>query len=197
MKSVTDSFNIISKGQSLIEVRNHDLKENDSTYSGPIDFIEMFEVASNLEAEIHIKEDPLGSVVHIPISILFEAGRVDLKPQGFPILKTLVKVIAANDYPLNILGHTDNLKTFDENEFFQRKLSSFRALNVLRYFISQNIDAKRITAFGWGPHQPLVSNSTPKSRAMNRRIDIVFLHKQNIKTPSQGVMFKEFFFRID
>jgi len=51
------------------------------------------------------------------------------------------------------------------------KLSQKRADAVKGWLVGKGIDAKRITAKGYGPDQPRVANDTPENKRLNRRIE--------------------------
>lgn len=69
-----------------------------------------------------------------------------------------------------IEGHADDVGT-DE---FNLKLSRQRAESVVNYLVSsQHIEAKRLTAVGYGSSRPIADNSTRAGQQANRRIGAV------------------------
>ncbi len=69
---------------------------------------------------------------------------------------------------LEVAGHTDSAG--DAN--YNLNLSQRRAEQVMRYLISQGIDAERLTAKGYGETLPIIDNATAAHRAMNRRVEL-------------------------
>jgi OOP family OmpA-OmpF porin len=67
---------------------------------------------------------------------------------------------------LEIQGHTDNIGGAASN----LALSQHRAEAVKTYLVSAGIDAKRLTAKGFGLTVPVSDNATPEGRARNRRV---------------------------
>ena len=73
---------------------------------------------------------------------------------------------------VNIVGHTDSVGSASHN----LALSHARANAVLQTLISRGVSAGRLRAFGRGESQPLTSNKTRFSRAMNRRIEAELIY---------------------
>lgn len=81
-----------------------------------------------------------------------------------------------NKYTLPVVaiaGHTDDKGDADKNQ----KLSERRAQSVVNYLGKKGIAIKRLSAFGAGETQPLVSNDSAAGRQKNRRV--VFTAKKN------------------
>lgn len=83
------------------------------------------------------------------------------------------------DYPdrrILIEGHTDNqaiAMSYREKFASNWELSSARAHEVLHYLVGKHkADSNRLAAVGYGPSQPVASNSTADGRAQNRRVVI-------------------------
>lgn len=80
-------------------------------------------------------------------------------------------VQALKDNPtisVEIAGHTDSQGDGEMN----RKLSQQRANAVQSYFVSNGIEASRLTAKGYGEDEPAASNDTNEGRAANRRVEL-------------------------
>jgi OOP family OmpA-OmpF porin len=56
------------------------------------------------------------------------------------------------------------------------KLSEGRANAVMQYLVSKGVDAKRLTAKGFGLTKPAASNDTQEGRAKNRRVELTPLN---------------------
>ncbi len=102
-------------------------------------------------------------------TIFFDFNKAVLKPEAFPELERVVKLM--NDRPgmvIEIGGHTDNIGS----DHFNQKLSERRANAVMKFLLSKGINASRITAVGYGEKRPLVSNDDEKDgREINRRVE--------------------------
>lgn len=105
--------------------------------------------------------------------ILFDLGRADLKEGSIPHLKKLALVLKDIPNPLQIEGHTDDRPIGPKAKYPSNwELSAARAFSVLRFLIQEGVPAHRLSALGYGEHQPVQSNATPEGRSANRRIEI-------------------------
>lgn len=101
--------------------------------------------------------------------IKFKTGKAEIDPSCD---KTMVAIAAImNDYPgfhVQVDGHTDNVGNPEAN----RKLSQERAEAVVKYLVEKKtVDAKRLSAKGFGDSQPIADNKSKKGQAKNRRVD--------------------------
>ncbi|MCC7536984.1 MAG: OmpA family protein [Deltaproteobacteria bacterium] len=114
-------------------------------------------------------------VVELPAGILFPSGEYTLSPEGQQTLSEVAQVlrtIEARDF--QIAGHTDNQPlTSRRIPRDNWDLATLRAVEVTRYLQSQGLPATRLSAAGYGEHQPSQPNDSPEGQAQNRRIEIV------------------------
>ncbi|MFC0876268.1 OmpA family protein [Saccharicrinis sp. FJH2] len=101
-------------------------------------------------------------------NILFETGKAVLTKDSYAELDKLVKVMLNSKVNVEISGHTDNTGGYDLN----KKLSLARAKAVVDYLISSGIEASRLKYAGYGPDQPIATNTTREGRAQNRRVEM-------------------------
>jgi OOP family OmpA-OmpF porin len=102
------------------------------------------------------------------LRVLFDTNKDVIKKNSFKDVDNLVNVM--KQYPdLNVVieGHTDNVGSAAYN----KKLSQKRAEAVKKYMVSKGIDAKRITAQGFGFEKPIADNATKAGKAKNRRVE--------------------------
>ncbi len=108
--------------------------------------------------------------------VLFKSGKATIDPKMRPILDLLGKAIEEANRPVRIEGFTDNVPIHTKRYPSNWELSVARAVNVLRYLVRKGyISSDRVYAVGYGPYRPVAPNDTPQHRALNRRIDVVFL----------------------
>ncbi len=102
-------------------------------------------------------------------SVNFETNKSKIKDDAsYKILDQLVDIM--NEYPdlnIEIQGHTDSDGSDDAN----LKLSQDRADVCKEYAISKGIEAKRLTAVGYGETKPIADNNTAENKAKNRRTE--------------------------
>ncbi len=102
-------------------------------------------------------------------NIYFNFNKASFKDESYAELNKLETMMAENTgLQIEISGHTDNIgsKTYNKN------LSQRRANAVKDYLVQKGVDARRITAVGYGEEQPLASNDDEKEgRELNRRVE--------------------------
>ena len=110
---------------------------------------------------------------------LSDAGQVEIgKIAG--ILRNIVDDIPPEiDWVIRVDGHTDNVPLSGQGEFADNwELSQGRALSVVKYMVNfLGIPPGRLSANGFGEHQPLDPTDTAEARAQNRRIELKFTEK--------------------
>ncbi len=116
--------------------------------------------------------------INLSNRILFPSGSAELRAEGLEVLGRVADVLSDRLAGLNVQigGHTDNIPVsaggaFDDNW----DLSAARALSVVRYFEANGVEARRLSAVGYGDEQPVATNDTAEGRALNRRIEMVLV----------------------
>jgi len=108
--------------------------------------------------------------IRITEQIHFDTAKATIKPESFPILDAVRDVLQQNPkIRLEIQGHTDNVGQASYN----LKLSQARADSVRKYLEQHGIEATRLVSKGYGMTQPIVPNTTPQNRALNRRSQFI------------------------
>jgi len=86
-------------------------------------------------------------------------------------LKSIANEAIKNKRRLLVVGHTDNRGEAMDN----MKLGLVRATDVKQLLISYGMNEKDVLAESEGEAVPLVSNSTPRGRQQNRRVEIILI----------------------
>lgn len=112
-------------------------------------------------------------VLRLSNDVLFDSGKAELKSAGKSALTELSVVLRAlSGRHFQVAGHTDNepirLSPFRSNW----DLSTARALEVVGFLISQKIDARMLSAAGYGEFDPVDTNDSKEGRSHNRRTEI-------------------------
>ncbi len=113
--------------------------------------------------------------------VLFDRGSADIGLEGKLQLDTISNVLKDIsqkipediNWVLRVDGHTDKTPV-SQNSIFKDnwELSQARSLSVVRYMISNHdIDPKRMSAAGFGEHQPISFSDLKEDLAKNRRIE--------------------------
>lgn len=101
-------------------------------------------------------------------NIYFDFNTAIIRKESQPSLDRIAELF--KKYPnttCTIEGHTDNIGTVEYNQ----KLSEARAKSVLNALVERGIVTSRLTAVGYGKTRPVSQNTTPETRAENRRIE--------------------------
>ncbi|MCI5055576.1 MAG: OmpA family protein, partial [Flavobacteriales bacterium] len=117
--------------------------------------------------DIELKNIAIGSKITLK-NVFFATGKSDLKPESFPELDRVTKLL--NDVAglkIELSGHTDNTGS----ESLNKKLSQSRADAVKQYLVKKGISASRLTAKGYGSSKPVDTNKTVEGRQNNRRTE--------------------------
>ena len=84
------------------------------------------------------------------------------------------------DNDILVEGHTDNVPIHNSRFASNWDLSTARAVSVVSYFVEKKgIKPTRFAVKGYGEFKPLVDNSTPENRAINRRVDILIVDQKD------------------
>jgi len=101
--------------------------------------------------------------------IKFDTGSNTIKPASYSVLGEIATVLKQNpNLKVEVQGHTDSAGSLSYNN----RLSAKRADAVREYLINQGVNADQLTAAGYGPTLPLVSNDSAEGRARNRRVEL-------------------------
>ncbi|MGL4249323.1 MAG: flagellar motor protein MotB [Aeromonas sp.] len=124
-------------------------------------------------------------IIRIREKASFPAGSAFLQPQFWPVIRKVATLLKDVPGEITISGHTDNVAT--EDELFQSnwELSSQRAVAVAHQMIKvPGFDQGRLVVQGMADSQPLVPNTTPENRRMNRRVEISIMQgKPTVSAP--------------
>lgn len=123
--------------------------------------------------------DPQTGIAKLETDILFDSGKAELKPGAHDVLSGLARVLKSaegRNARLFVAGHTDDkvmakrpARDVYPNNFH---LSTARALAVADELQTLGIGKERIGVAGFGAHQPIAPNTSPRDRRKNRRVEI-------------------------
>jgi outer membrane protein OmpA-like peptidoglycan-associated protein len=99
----------------------------------------------------------------------FESGSARLQIGSYIELDSIARVLRANpSLRVEIGGHTDNAGTPADNQH----LSTLRAEAVRNYLVAKGVPFQQMVARGYGSTVPRTPDTTPRGRALNRRVEI-------------------------
>jgi len=108
--------------------------------------------------------------------VQFQTDRALILPASYSLLDEVAQVIKKHPeiVKLEVQGHTDDRGTKIHNKI----LSQARADAVRKALVQRGVDAKKLTAVGYGADQPIADNSTDEGRAKNRRVQFKIVEKK-------------------
>jgi outer membrane protein OmpA-like peptidoglycan-associated protein len=126
---------------------------------------------------VHVTEEQ----IVILQQIQFEFAKAAIRPESYGILNDVVTIMKKHPDidKIEVGGHTDN----QGSAFLNRQLSNDRAKAVVKYLVEHGIEAKRLSARGYGPDKPIADNKTEDGRAKNRRVEFKIV-KQGESKPA-------------
>ncbi len=118
----------------------------------------------------HDMLETLNTEGHVPLYILFDVDKADIKAESQPIIDQVVSLLKENPtLTVRLEGHTDSSGNAQHNQILSEK----RAKAVLTSLVGAGIDKSRLQAVGFGQTKPIADNSTEDGRARNRRVELV------------------------
>lgn len=135
------------------------------------------------EGQVRITEGALAITVDINASVLFAPGDAHLDAAAVQALTAVARVLGPTDFPVTVEGHTDNTPISTPMFPSNWELSGMRASTVVRLFVDQGVDPRRLTATGYADQRPVDDNATLEGRGRNRRVAITI----ESKTPDNPI----------
>lgn len=134
-------------------------------------------VKNHLEDDVEAAIDNRGLVLSLVSKhVVFDANLASLSARGRLLVDTIAPVLRDIPDPLQIDGHTNQVKVKPKYYPTDWELSSARAVTVLRRLIEvDGVPTHRLTASAFGHTKPLIDPSKPGSQEINKRVDIVVL----------------------
>ncbi|MBF0450849.1 MAG: OmpA family protein [Candidatus Magnetomorum sp.] len=206
MGSVKGAFSSISGGGSLITTSNNapSLLIDPTTSDTSLRTHKIVGLDQNASGKVMIRVTSEGVIISMLYDLLFVEGTYELKPSSIPFLEKLCEIFNEDDHIVKISGHTDSRPPEEKAVGSNWELSSLKALKIFQFFIEKGkMDPLRISAYGCAEYNPIASNETRRTRAINRRIDVTVdlslrdkIKDLYEKEPSSFFMFQRFVFDI-
>jgi outer membrane protein OmpA-like peptidoglycan-associated protein len=115
------------------------------------------------------------TAIEILDMVYFEYNKAIIQPRSYPILDAVAATLEGNPsiQLIEIQGHTDERG----NDAYNLDLSDKRAKAVEKYLADKGVEAKRLTAHGYGETQPVDRRSNEAAWAKNRRVAFLILKR--------------------
>ena len=115
--------------------------------------------------------------------VFFQRTTAEFDPAKLPVLKEMADAFKSGaylDFRIIVEGHTSDMVINSSSYPSNWELSTARASRIVRYFIEQGVEPRRLVAVGYGDSQPKLAhrdaggNPIPENRDINERIVIKF-----------------------
>ncbi|MEL6545647.1 MAG: flagellar motor protein MotB [Myxococcota bacterium] len=117
-------------------------------------------------------------LVQMSSDVVFPPGGTRIKPEAEEAIRQLAETISSfPDRKFQVIGHSDATPIKTARFPSNWELSSQRAIEVVKVLVGAGVAPGMISAAGAAEYDPLVPNETTEQKAMNRRVEIVFLPK--------------------
>ncbi|MDR1922298.1 MAG: OmpA family protein [Candidatus Adiutrix sp.] len=127
-----------------------------------------------LEREARIIHTRSQKIVSLSAGLLFRPDTAEITASMAETLKAFGQIMASNNVPITVEGHTDRWPPTTEGVGDNWDLSAARALAVLDFLAGPGgLRPERLTAMAYAGQKPMHSNMTPAGRAGNNRVDLV------------------------
>jgi OmpA-OmpF porin, OOP family len=113
--------------------------------------------------------------IAISEQVQFETGTALIRDDSSALLLQVVDVLQRHHEieSCEVGGHTDDTGTAELN----RELSEARARAVMSWLVARGVEARRLTARGYGSSRPIADNATDEGRARNRRVEFLITRR--------------------
>jgi len=120
---------------------------------------------------LNVTEQPNGDLmVRIRSGNIFRLSGTLIRPQVQPVFEHIAATLIAQPLlTVRVIGHTDDVG----DPQYNLTLSARRAESVHDALVSLGVEAHRLSHEGRGDAEPIVPNTSPEGRAVNRRVDLL------------------------
>jgi chemotaxis protein MotB len=137
--------------------------------------VESYLRTEGLDKTIQVTINQRGVAVSLSDQFLFNSGSAELKPDGRRVLYKIATLIRKDVPAVSVEGHTDSVPLRGGIYRDNWGLSSSRAAAVASWLEESGLSSQKLQAVGFASAHPVVPNDSPEHRALNRRVELVFL----------------------
>lgn len=197
IQSFQGSLGVLEGGKTLEELQYIEDALNEDKTTKQLEELEDFKKLkeqmeeylneNGMEQQILVDLETRGLLLRFKDNVLFDSGHAALKPVAKQTLKFIADLLKQDEFIMKYIrveGHTDSDPIINSKKFPTNwELSVTRASNVVRFLIEEaGIEAKRLSASGYSQYHPVAPNDTYENKAKNRRVDIVILRSELVKS---------------
>jgi chemotaxis protein MotB len=133
--------------------------------------------------KVQVRLDDRGLTISLREAGFFASGDSAVQPSSMAALEKIAAVVADLPNSVRLEGHTDARPIHNPRFRSNWELSSARAIAVLELLETRcHILPARLAVAGYAENAPSDTNDTEEGRAHNRRVDMVVLSAQGMKS---------------
>jgi chemotaxis protein MotB len=133
--------------------------------------------------KVHVRLDERGLTISLREATFFASGDAAVQPSSLPTLEKIAAVVADLPNSLRLEGHTDARPIHNSRYRSSWDLSTARAIAMLELLQRRfHMSSERMAVAGYAENAPSDTNDTEEGRAHNRRVDLVALSAQGMKS---------------
>ena len=137
--------------------------------------------------KIGLKLEGRGLVISLREATFFASGEDAVAPNSEAILAKIAAEIQGFGNPVRLEGHTDSIPIHNSRFRSNWELSVARSIAMLELLRQKfGIAPERLSVAGYAENAPVDSNDTEEGRARNRRVDLVILSDEGVKSEPGG-----------
>ena len=133
--------------------------------------------------KIGLKLEGRGLVINLREATFFASGDDAVAPGSEPILAKIAAEIQGFGNPVRLEGHTDSRPIHNSRFRSNWELSVARSIAMLELLRQKfGIATDRLSVAGYAENAPVDNNDTEEGRGRNRRVDLVILSAEAVKS---------------
>jgi chemotaxis protein MotB len=133
--------------------------------------------------KVGLKLEGRGLVISLREAAFFASGDDTVAISSEPILAKIAAVIQGFGNPVRLEGHTDSVPIHNSRFRSNWELSAARSIAMLELLQQKfGIAPERLAVAGYAENAPADTNDTEEGRAHNRRVDLVILSAEALKS---------------
>jgi chemotaxis protein MotB len=133
--------------------------------------------------KLEVKLQGRGLVISMREATFFSSGAETVSPDSMGILERIAGIVRQLPNPVRLEGHTDSRPIHNSRFRNNWELSAARSIAILEILRDRfQIPESRMAVAGYGENAPADTNDTDEGRAHNRRVDLVLLSPDALRS---------------
>lgn len=130
------------------------------------------------DESVQIHSNEFWLEIELKASILFDSADAEPSAEAEAIFADVAGILKDYDNPIQVEGFTDNVPINNARYPSNWELSSARAAAVVKLLAENDVAPNRLSAVGYGEHQPIADNGSEEGRNANRRVVLMIARER-------------------